>query len=117
MKFCDSEEMAIHILEFIKDSYNKPSDNGGKLKYVEALDMGIEALKKTIPQKPTTKISKPDAYGDRVIYFRCPKCDSWLDSLLLEDLHNEYLRREPKACHECQQIIDWSDDDAEINLC
>lgn len=111
IKFCDNEEMAIHILEFIRDSYDKSSDNGGKLKYVEALDMGIEALKKTIPQKPTAKISSPDAYGDRVVYFRCPQCGSWLDSLGLEDINNEHLRRKPKSCHQCQQIIDWSEEE------
>ena len=110
-KFCDNEEMAIYILEFIKDNYNKSSDSCGKAKYVEALDMGIEALKKSIPQKPTIKILEPDAYGDQVVWFRCPKCDSWLDSLGLEDIHNEYLRRKPKSCHQCQQIIDWSDEE------
>lgn len=45
IKFCANEEMAIDILEFIKRNYEKHSDQAGVQKYIEALQMGIDALK------------------------------------------------------------------------
>ena len=44
-KMCANAEMAIEILEFIKRNYEKHSDQAGVQKYIEALQMGIEALK------------------------------------------------------------------------
>ena len=44
-KMCANEEMAIEILEFIKRNYGKHSDQAGVQKYIEALQMGIDALK------------------------------------------------------------------------
>ena len=43
-KMCDNSEMAIYILEFIKRNYEKHSDQAGVQKYIEALQMGIDAL-------------------------------------------------------------------------
>ena len=45
IKMCANEEMAIDILEFIKRNYEKHSDEAGVKKYIEALQMGIDALK------------------------------------------------------------------------
>lgn len=45
-KMCANEEMAIYILDFIKRGYEKNFQDGGVQKYIEALDMGIEALRK-----------------------------------------------------------------------
>lgn len=109
-KFCANEEMAIYILEFIKNGYDKSFDDSGKLKYIEALDMGIEALKKRVAQKPIVDISDEDEFGDRLVFWFCPKCNAKLDCLGLEDRHNKYLRREPIVCYKCQQLIDWSDE-------
>lgn len=44
-KMCSNSDMAIDILEFIKQNYVKHSDQAGVQKYIEALDMGIDALK------------------------------------------------------------------------
>ena len=38
--------MAIYILEFIKQEYAKHYQDAGVQKYIEALDMGIDALRK-----------------------------------------------------------------------
>ena len=49
MKVCANKEMAIDILEFIKSNYEKhlnEEGQGGCRKYVEALQMGIDALRK-----------------------------------------------------------------------
>ena len=42
---CSTTEMAIDILEFIKRNYEKHSEEAGIQKYIEALQMGIDALK------------------------------------------------------------------------
>lgn len=44
-KMCANPSMAIEILEFIKHSYEKHNDQVGVQKYIEALQMGIDALK------------------------------------------------------------------------
>lgn len=43
-KFCSTKDMAIEILEFIKSGYKKYSDRSGVKKYVDALQMGIDAI-------------------------------------------------------------------------
>lgn len=43
-KMCANANMAIDILEFIKRNYEKHSDQAGVQKYIEALQMGIDAL-------------------------------------------------------------------------
>lgn len=45
IKMCANEEMAIDILEFIKRNYENHSDEAGVKKYIDALQMGIDALK------------------------------------------------------------------------
>ena len=42
--FCANKDEAIMILDFIKNQYEK-QDAVGCLKYIEALEMGINALK------------------------------------------------------------------------
>ena len=44
-KICADAEMAIYILEFIKREYEKHYQDVGVQKYIEALDMGIDALR------------------------------------------------------------------------
>ena len=44
-KACANAEMAIEIFEFIKGEYEKRYQDAGIQKYVEALQMGIDALK------------------------------------------------------------------------
>lgn len=44
-KMCANEEMAIYILDFIKRGYEKSFQDAGVQKYVEALQMGIDALR------------------------------------------------------------------------
>ena len=44
-KACANKEMAIYILEFIKRNYEKDSNQAGVRKYIEALQMGIDALR------------------------------------------------------------------------
>lgn len=43
-KMCASVDMAIYILEFIKQGYAKNYQDAGVRKYIEALQMGIDAL-------------------------------------------------------------------------
>jgi hypothetical protein len=43
---CPDAKTAIYILDFIKRGYKKTYKDGGVLKYIEALEMGIDALKK-----------------------------------------------------------------------
>ena len=45
-KACANAEMAICILEFIKRGYEKEHGAANVRKYTEALQMGIDALKK-----------------------------------------------------------------------
>lgn len=45
IKMYTDEAMAIDILEFIQRKYEEYSDQEGTKKYVEALQMGIDALK------------------------------------------------------------------------
>ena len=44
-KMCPNEDMAIYILDFIKRGYENRYQDHGVKKYIEALEMGIEALK------------------------------------------------------------------------
>lgn len=44
-KACANAEMAVEILEFIKGEYEKRYQDAGVQKYIEALQMGIDALK------------------------------------------------------------------------
>lgn len=44
-KACANSEMAIEILEFIKQEYEKNYQDAGVKKYIEALQMGVDALR------------------------------------------------------------------------
>lgn len=57
-KMCANEEMAIYILEFIQRGYKKYYDDEGVRKYIEALQMSIDALEKQIPKKPETNYDR-----------------------------------------------------------
>lgn len=57
-KMCANAEMAIYILEFIQRGYKKHYDDAGVRKYIEALQMGIDALEKQIPKKPETNYDR-----------------------------------------------------------
>lgn len=46
-KMCANEDMAIYILEFIKRGYEKNYKDAGVQKYLEALQMGIDALRES----------------------------------------------------------------------
>ncbi len=48
-------EMAIQTLDFIKQKYEADIDDAGTHKYIEALQMGINALEKQMPKKPTLR--------------------------------------------------------------
>ena len=43
-KMCPSPDMAIYILEFIKSGYEKRYQDAGVQKYIDALQMGIDAI-------------------------------------------------------------------------
>lgn len=45
-KMCPNADMAIYILDFIKRGYEKKYQDAGVQKYIEALQMGIDALEK-----------------------------------------------------------------------
>ena len=50
-KMCPNTDHAIYILEFIQRNYQKHSEDAGVQKYIEALQMGIEALELTRRQR------------------------------------------------------------------
>ena len=69
----------------------------------EACRMGMSALEKQIPKKPTPQIVKG---GKRLIgnswwcngttIYKCPNC-------------NEFISRTYDYCYKCGQALDWSD--------
>ena len=63
LKMCANEDMAIYILDFIKRNYEKRLNEDGQAgcqKYVEALQMGIDALSADSLQKEKIKKWKKD---------------------------------------------------------
>ena len=60
-KMCPNTDYAIYVLEFIQRNYQKHSEDAGVQKYIEALQMGIDALK----NQPT---------ADVVEVVRCKDC-------------------------------------------
>ena len=62
-----------------------------------ALDMGIAALKKQIPQKPTPSERQKIRYA---MCFTCPSCGRDFSGTGIADY-----------CYRCGQAIDWSDTD------
>ena len=100
-KMCDNSEMAIYILEFIKRNYEKHSDQAGVQKYIEALQMGIDALEKQIPKKPKKK--EESQYS---IFYDCPCCGGYLVSKIDGELCGG---QKFKYCYRCGQALDWND--------
>ena len=62
-----------------------------------ALDMGIAALKKQIPQKPTQSEKQQVRYA---MCFTCPSCGRDFSGTGIADY-----------CYHCGQALDWSDTD------
>lgn len=79
-KMCANAEMAIEILEFIKRNYEKHNDDAGVQKYIEALEMGIAALKESsatnIPVANVTCEHEWNYLGLQTAgqTYRCNKC-------------------------------------------
>jgi hypothetical protein len=76
-KFCSSIDMAISILEFIKQKYEENNEQAGVHKYIEALQIAIEALKFSNNSTPDKEITSEcqhcwDHIG--IDTYRCNKC-------------------------------------------
>ena len=95
-----TQQEAIQMLERMLDP-DPWKDYGLSDKAKEALEMGIEALEKQIPQKPIK--SKVPRYGMGYEYYDwvCPTCGNFLAP--------EPQRRGNHHCV-CGQVIDWSED-------
>jgi hypothetical protein len=91
-------EMAIQTLDFIKWKYEEKIDDAGTHKYIKALQMGINALEKQMPKKPTLR----DKYD-----FYCPCCNEYLE--IQEEDISIYSMTPPKYCLHCGQALDWGD--------
>jgi len=68
----------------------------------EAIDLGIAALKKQIPQKVkhTESENSGDIIWDQVTYGYCPECG---------DRINDY--EDYKFCNNCGQRLEWPEDE------
>ena len=82
-KMCANAEMAIEILEFIKRNYEKHSEEAGVQKYIEALEMGIDALKNNdkcdVANEPILNVSCEHEWNYLGHFtagktFQCTKC-------------------------------------------
>ena len=67
-----------------------------------ALDMGIAALEKQIPQKPTPSEKQHVRYA---MCFTCPSCGRDFSGTGIADF-----------CYHCGQALDWSDTDEMPNI-
>lgn len=67
-----------------------------------ALDMGISALEKQIPQKPTPSEKQHIRYA---MCFTCPSCGRDFSGTGIADF-----------CYHCGQALDWSDTDEMPNI-
>lgn len=113
---CSTADMAIYILEFIKQGYKRKYQDAGVQKYIEALEMGIDALKKKEKLKPVPfKRTAHDfcngvcehshypcehlkIYNNEYQYtdYKCPSCNK-----IISD-------GTPNNCCHCGQTLDWS---------
>lgn len=77
--------------------------NAGEVKdYEEALEIGIEALKKQIPKKPIRHTAWED--------FKCPACGS-TEIRAYDTEYREYDKDcKFEYCSDCGQRLDWSDE-------
>lgn len=86
-------EEAIKMLERIQDP--EPYEPQISKSAYDALQMGIDALKKQIPMK---------AVGTHYAHMRCPSCDHRIPSG-----GGSSSRRRDNWCNYCGQKIDWSE--------
>lgn len=98
IKFCANEEMAAYILEFIQRGYKENYNDNGVKKYIEALQMGIDALNLVKTQKE--EIKKLSALYDRSI-----ECIYDID---------DHLRRGTTNDWAVEEIQDWEEDISKI---
>ena len=89
-------EEAIKMLERIQDP--EPYEPQITKSAYDALQMGIDALKKQIPMK---------AVGTHYAHMRCPSCNHRIPSG-----GGSSSRRRDNWCNYCGQKIDWSDYEA-----
>lgn len=86
-------EEAIKMLERIQDP--EPYEPQITKSAYDALQMGVDALKKQIPMK---------AVGTHYAHMRCPSCNHRIPSG-----GGSSSRRRDNWCNYCGQKIDWSD--------
>ena len=86
-------EEAIKMLERIQDP--EPYEPQITKSAYDALQMGIDALKKQIPMK---------AVGTHYMHMRCPSCNHRIPSG-----GGSSSRRRDNWCNYCGQKIDWSE--------
>lgn len=96
IRYCVNENMAIDILELIKRGGDENFNVGGKQKYIEALEMSIEALEKQIPKKPILDKEQTMRY---VTTYTCPACGKGFTGAKV-----------CSYCYHCGQALDWSDE-------
>lgn len=88
-----TNEEAIKMLERIQDP--EPYEPQITKSAYDALQMGIDALKKQIPMK---------AVGTHYAHMRCPSCNHRIPSG-----GGSSSRRRDNWCNYCGQKIDWSE--------
>ena len=102
-KMCPNTETAIYILDFIKSEYEKRYKDCGVQKYIEALEMGIDALKiqQTVNVEevkhakwvkgfcsncgqlnPTSRLNEWTLEFEDKYLLYCPNCGAKMDSQL-----------------------------------
>lgn len=93
-----TREEAIEIIKTLP-VYRAELIWGGESDLVKALNMGIEALEKQIPKKPSEVIEFEDGTFYRLDYM-CTACNS-------ATYGQPY---KPKYCKHCGQALDWSEE-------
>ena len=93
---CANADMAIYILEFIKQGYAKNYQDAGVKKYLAALQRGIDALVKQSP-----KLVEVVSRGGFAPDYYCPVCR--------KQQKNSYKNKSKGCyCERCGQALDWS---------
>lgn len=104
-KMCANEDMAIYILEFIKREYEKSYQDAGVQKYIEALQMGIDAL---------ATVDRQKAEVERLKSMNQAKLDT------IHDLMAEIERLQNESIGNCEMAIAMRSDhnlDVDCNYC
>lgn len=82
-KMCANEDMAIYILDFIKRGYENKYQDAGVQKYIDALQMGIDAigtvnhLKTEIERLQNCNKICTEAIGDQEIELATAKSEAY----------------------------------------